>query len=211
MVVGVRRRRQPPPLSALCRSAPQPRLFSLPPQLLTPNTKPTNQPPKLQNKQTVAGQEMAEALTPDVVALLSSGAARPIVRKKAALCLLRLVRKTPVDQQLVRDCWVSRVLCCVVARCALSGPERAGHSLRGPSSPPTLSPHVSNSDPSPNRNEKTQNPKGDARRVCAHDGVAAGRGRPRAAAVRGDAAARHLRAPRPWCVHALLFWLCGSD
>lgn len=30
-----------------------------------------------------------------------SGTARPVVRKKAALCLLRLMRKTPPDAQLV--------------------------------------------------------------------------------------------------------------
>eukprot|EP00879_Flechtneria_rotunda_P008959 GHRR01009380.1.p1 GENE.GHRR01009380.1~~GHRR01009380.1.p1 ORF type:complete len:1159 (+),score=411.60 GHRR01009380.1:174-3479(+) len=49
----------------------------------------------------IAGQEMAEALTPDVLKLLTSGTARPVVRKKAALCLLRLMRKTPADAQLV--------------------------------------------------------------------------------------------------------------
>lgn len=31
----------------------------------------------------------------------TSGTARPVVRKKAALCLLRLMRKTPADAQLV--------------------------------------------------------------------------------------------------------------
>jgi len=49
----------------------------------------------------IAGQEMADTLTPDVLKLLTSGTARPIVRKKAALCLLRLLRKTPVDQMLI--------------------------------------------------------------------------------------------------------------
>eukprot|EP00882_Tetradesmus_deserticola_P014382 GHRQ01015294.1.p1 GENE.GHRQ01015294.1~~GHRQ01015294.1.p1 ORF type:complete len:319 (+),score=190.26 GHRQ01015294.1:1468-2424(+) len=44
---------------------------------------------------------MAEALTPDVLKLLQSGTSRPVVRKKAALCLLRLMRKTPADAQLV--------------------------------------------------------------------------------------------------------------
>lgn len=44
---------------------------------------------------------MAEALTPDVLKLLQSGTARPIVKKKAALCLLRLLRKTPLDQQMI--------------------------------------------------------------------------------------------------------------
>jgi AP-2 complex subunit alpha len=33
--------------------------------------------------------------------LQQSGTSRPVVRKKAALCLLRLMRKTPADAQLV--------------------------------------------------------------------------------------------------------------
>eukprot|EP00878_Enallax_costatus_P024930 GHUV01026636.1.p1 GENE.GHUV01026636.1~~GHUV01026636.1.p1 ORF type:complete len:670 (+),score=220.90 GHUV01026636.1:292-2301(+) len=49
----------------------------------------------------IAGSEMAEALTPDVLKLLQSGTVRSVVRKKAALCLLRLMRKTAADQQLV--------------------------------------------------------------------------------------------------------------
>ncbi|GBF98152.1 AP-2 complex subunit alpha-like [Raphidocelis subcapitata] len=49
----------------------------------------------------IAGPEMAEALTPDVVKLVQAGSARPIVRKKAALCLLRLLRKTAPDAALV--------------------------------------------------------------------------------------------------------------
>lgn len=33
--------------------------------------------------------------------LQTSGTMRPVVRKKAALCLLRLMRKTPADSQMV--------------------------------------------------------------------------------------------------------------
>lgn len=44
---------------------------------------------------------MSEALTQDVLKLLTAGGSRPIIKKKAALCLLRLIRKTPVDSQLV--------------------------------------------------------------------------------------------------------------
>lgn len=51
----------------------------------------------------VGGQEMAEALTNDVLKLLTKGASRPIVKKKAALCLLRLIRKMPADAQLVQS------------------------------------------------------------------------------------------------------------
>ncbi|GMH38541.1 hypothetical protein BSKO_06425 [Bryopsis sp. KO-2023] len=50
----------------------------------------------------VGGQEMAEALTQDVMKLLTSGASRPIVRKKAALCVLRLFRKMPLDAEMIQ-------------------------------------------------------------------------------------------------------------
>jgi len=43
----------------------------------------------------VGGQEFAESLTQDVSKLLVATSTRPIVRKKAALCLLRLFRKFP--------------------------------------------------------------------------------------------------------------------
>jgi hypothetical protein len=36
-----------------------------------------------------------------VLLLQTSGTMRPVVRKKAALCLLRLMRKTPADSQMV--------------------------------------------------------------------------------------------------------------
>ncbi|XP_030481678.2 AP-2 complex subunit alpha-1 isoform X1 [Cannabis sativa] len=43
----------------------------------------------------IGGREFAESLAPDVQKLLLSSSARPLVRKKAALCLLRLYRKNP--------------------------------------------------------------------------------------------------------------------
>jgi len=49
----------------------------------------------------VGGSEMADALTQDVIKLLSSGAARPLLKKRASLALLRLIRKTSHDQQVV--------------------------------------------------------------------------------------------------------------
>ncbi|KAK9939922.1 hypothetical protein M0R45_016602 [Rubus argutus] len=43
----------------------------------------------------IGGREFAESLAPDVQKLLISSSYRPLVRKKAALCLLRLYRKNP--------------------------------------------------------------------------------------------------------------------
>ncbi|KAL6967099.1 hypothetical protein U1Q18_032902 [Sarracenia purpurea var. burkii] len=43
----------------------------------------------------IGGREFAESLAPDVQKLLVSSSYRPLVRKKAALCLLRLYRKNP--------------------------------------------------------------------------------------------------------------------
>ncbi|KZV42618.1 AP-2 complex subunit alpha-1 [Dorcoceras hygrometricum] len=43
----------------------------------------------------IGGREFAESLAPDVQKLLISSSVRPLVRKKAALCLLRLYRKNP--------------------------------------------------------------------------------------------------------------------
>ncbi|KAM7522468.1 hypothetical protein LguiA_012370 [Lonicera macranthoides] len=43
----------------------------------------------------IGGKEFAESLAPDVKKLLISSSCRPLVRKKAALCLLRLFRKNP--------------------------------------------------------------------------------------------------------------------
>eukprot|EP00201_Polytomella_parva_P006204 CAMPEP_0175083532 /NCGR_PEP_ID=MMETSP0052_2-20121109/27451_1 /TAXON_ID=51329 ORGANISM="Polytomella parva, Strain SAG 63-3" /NCGR_SAMPLE_ID=MMETSP0052_2 /ASSEMBLY_ACC=CAM_ASM_000194 /LENGTH=1189 /DNA_ID=CAMNT_0016355025 /DNA_START=55 /DNA_END=3620 /DNA_ORIENTATION=- len=48
---------------------------------------------------TISGAEMAEALTQDVIKLLTAGGARPVVKKRAALCLLRLIRKAPPEAQ----------------------------------------------------------------------------------------------------------------
>jgi AP-2 complex subunit alpha len=42
----------------------------------------------------VGGSEMASLLTADVAQLLTNASMRPIVRKKAALALLRLLRKS---------------------------------------------------------------------------------------------------------------------
>ncbi|KAJ8750284.1 hypothetical protein K2173_014199 [Erythroxylum novogranatense] len=43
----------------------------------------------------IGGREFAESLAPDVQKLIISSSCRPLVRKKAALCLLRLFRKNP--------------------------------------------------------------------------------------------------------------------
>ena len=43
----------------------------------------------------VGGREFAESLAADVQRLLMSSSVRPVVRKKAALCLLRLFRRNP--------------------------------------------------------------------------------------------------------------------
>ncbi|DBA96016.1 hypothetical protein WJX77_003113 [Trebouxia sp. C0004] len=54
----------------------------------------------------VGGQEMASLLAVDVMALVTNGAVRPIIRKKAALCLLRLLRKAgPDSDMLAPDVW----------------------------------------------------------------------------------------------------------
>jgi hypothetical protein len=57
----------------------------------------------------VGGKEFAESLAADVQRLLVTGAVRPIVRKKAALCLLRLFRRNP--DVLNMEEW------CAAARC----------------------------------------------------------------------------------------------
>ncbi|KAI7984572.1 AP-2 complex subunit alpha-2 [Camellia lanceoleosa] len=43
----------------------------------------------------IGGRDFSESLAPDVQKLLISSSCRPLVRKKAALCLLRLYRKNP--------------------------------------------------------------------------------------------------------------------
>lgn len=49
----------------------------------------------------VGGAEFAQLLMADVMAVLSNGATRPVVRKKAALCLLRLIRKVSLDSEIM--------------------------------------------------------------------------------------------------------------
>eukprot|EP00898_Chlorokybus_atmophyticus_P005519 jgi/Chlat1/5969/Chrsp4S06181 len=55
----------------------------------------------------IGGAEFAEALAPEVMRLLMSASARPIVRKKAALCLLRLHRRNP--EILTPDTWADNM------------------------------------------------------------------------------------------------------
>lgn len=55
----------------------------------------------------VAGRDMAEALAPDVHRLLISVASKQFVKKKAALCLLRLYRKAP---QIIQSDWAERII-----------------------------------------------------------------------------------------------------
>lgn len=58
----------------------------------------------------VGGAEFAQLLTADVMAVLTNGATRPVVRKKAALCLLRLIRKAPADADIMPASeWASRL------------------------------------------------------------------------------------------------------
>ncbi|CAK0759184.1 hypothetical protein CVIRNUC_002678 [Coccomyxa viridis] len=54
----------------------------------------------------VGGPEMASLLTVDVMNLLTNGTVRSIVRKKAATCLLRLIRKSPAEAEILQpDVW----------------------------------------------------------------------------------------------------------
>ncbi len=55
----------------------------------------------------MGGREFAEALAGDVQKLLISSHSRPVVRKKAALCLLRLFRRNP--DILSPDTWAQRM------------------------------------------------------------------------------------------------------
>lgn len=50
----------------------------------------------------VGGSEFSQLLTADVMNVLANGATRPVVRKKAALCLLRLIRKAPPDAEIMQ-------------------------------------------------------------------------------------------------------------
>ena len=54
----------------------------------------------------VGGEEFSQLLTTDVMHVLQNGATRPAIRKKAALCLLRLLRKSSPDSEIFNsDTW----------------------------------------------------------------------------------------------------------
>ncbi|XP_055836296.1 AP-2 complex subunit alpha-1-like isoform X2 [Solanum dulcamara] len=55
----------------------------------------------------IGGRDFAESLAPDVQKLLISSSCRPLVRKKAALCLVRLFRKNPDVMNV--DSWSDRM------------------------------------------------------------------------------------------------------
>lgn len=58
----------------------------------------------------VGGSEFSQLLTGDVMNVLANGATRPVVRKKAALCLLRLLRKAPPDAEIMQpEVWGVRL------------------------------------------------------------------------------------------------------
>ena len=51
--------------------------------------------------------------SPERVCMQTNGAVRPIVRKKAALCLLRLLRKAgPESDMLAPDVWSAKLVSC---------------------------------------------------------------------------------------------------
>lgn len=53
----------------------------------------------------VGGAEFAQLLASDVLGVMAHGATRPLVRKKAAFCLLRMFRKNSNDSLLTSDEW----------------------------------------------------------------------------------------------------------
>jgi AP-2 complex subunit alpha len=57
----------------------------------------------------VGGAEFAQLLAADVLSVVSHGATRPLVRKKAAFCLLRLLRKSANDPIILAEEWGSRM------------------------------------------------------------------------------------------------------
>ena len=57
----------------------------------------------------VGGPDFAQLLASDVLSVLSHGATRPLVRKKAALCLLRLLRKSSDDSILLGEEWGAKI------------------------------------------------------------------------------------------------------
>ena len=88
----------------------------------------------------VGGPEFAALLLPDVQELLTNGAVRPIVRKKAALALLRLLRKSTSDieellQHDVRElilctwsCHPAGIPCTAEGTQAMSSEALSGHA-----------------------------------------------------------------------------------
>ena len=53
------------------------------------------------------GKEFSDALSADVMKVLTNSTVRPVVRKKAALCLLRLYRKNP--DSILADSWAPKM------------------------------------------------------------------------------------------------------
>jgi hypothetical protein len=74
----------------------------------------------------VGGKEFAESLAADVQRLLVTGTVRPVVRKKAALCLLRLFRRNPDVLNKEEWCAVARAMTVALALTgvACAGPMR---------------------------------------------------------------------------------------
>eukprot|EP00798_Chlamydomonas_sp_ICE-L_P020227 gene20227-26980_t len=58
----------------------------------------------------VGGRDMVEPLTQDILKLLTNGSSRPLVKKRAALCLLKMMRKSPSDQPVVNPATFCSVL-----------------------------------------------------------------------------------------------------
>lgn len=131
----------------------------------------------------VGGREMAEALVPDILKLLANGSSRPLVKKRAALCLLRLLHKTPLGQE-VGSCAFA-VLC--------------GSSMSTPAS--RLPPHYHHL-----THPVIFHPVHVAGRptghVLLHSQRATRGARPRAAAVHGYTATWHPRPQRAGCVRS---------
>ena len=90
----------------------------------------------------LGGREFAEALAADVMKTLCNSSCRPVVRKKAALCLLRLYRKNPDTVQ--ADTWAPKmfsllderdlgvVLGLMTLLCALASNDPEGYELCQP-------------------------------------------------------------------------------
>jgi len=87
----------------------------------------------------LGGREFAEALAADVMKTLCNSSCRPVVRKKAALCLLRLYRKNP--DAVLADAWAPKMFSLLDERdlgvllslmtllCALASNDPEGYEL----------------------------------------------------------------------------------